>query len=219
VVEHFIDTGEYWDSRFKSEGRIWGEQPSKTAYLALALFRKQEVKKVLVPGSGYGRNTKLFATSGFNVTGVEISLIACGMAGTFDPLTRVVNNSVLELTDDTEIYDAVYCFNVMHLFREEQRKQFIGQCLKKTKVNGLLFFTVFSEKEESFGKGRKVEWNTFESKPSRPVHYFTADDLRSHFSGTEIIDTGLIDDPEDHGEGPHIHRLRYIYLRVNKNEI
>jgi SAM-dependent methyltransferase len=216
MTENLIDTSLYWDSRFKAEGMIWGEQPSKTAGMALDLFRGQDVNKLLVPGSGYGRNTRLFTASGFAVTGVEISPVACGIAAGFDPQTRVFNSSVLDMTDDTEIYDAVYCFNVLHLFREVQRKQFIGQCLGRIKANGLMFFTVFSEVEESFGKGQSVEWNTFESKPGRPVHYFTEEDLRNHFIAAEILDTGLAEDPEDHGEGPHIHRLRYIYLKVKK---
>ncbi|MCX6375275.1 MAG: class I SAM-dependent methyltransferase, partial [Armatimonadetes bacterium] len=78
---------------------------------------------------------------------------------------------------------------------------------------GLLFFTVFSEEEPSFGKGEKIEENTFESKPGRPVHYFTEYDLISHFSEFDVLETGLTKDPEDHGEGPHTHQLRYIVAR------
>jgi SAM-dependent methyltransferase len=211
------DAGEYWDSRFKTGGRIWGDHPSKSAYLALELFRKEKVKSILVPGSGYGRNSRLFSTHGFKVTGFEISPVACEMAITFDPETRLFNDSVLDMSADNTIYDAVYCFNVLHLFREEQRKLMVQQCIQKVKKNGLMFFTVFSEREKSYGKNRMVEWNTFESKPGRPVHYFTEQDLNNHFPDTEILDTGLIDDPEDHGEeGPHVHRLRYIYLSVKK---
>ncbi len=31
---------EYWNKRFMSEGLIWGEQPSETAYHAKELFLK-----------------------------------------------------------------------------------------------------------------------------------------------------------------------------------
>jgi SAM-dependent methyltransferase len=216
MTENSTDAGFYWDSRFQAEGMIWGELPSKTAYTALDLFRRQEVNNLLVPGSGYGRNTRLFSSSGFTVTGFEISRVACEIAAGFDPQTRVFNHSVLDMSADAGIYDAIYCFNVLHLFRKAQREQFIGQCLGKIKAGGLMFFTVFSELEESFGKGQSVEWNTFESKPSRPVHYFTEEDLLNHFIGADILDTGLVEDPEDHGEGPHVHRLRYIYLKVKQ---
>ena len=135
------------------------------------------------------------------------------MALEFDPLSGFFNASVLDMSFLPEKYDAIYCFNVLHLFREKDRKLFIDQCQERVKDNGLMFFTVFSEKESSYGQGKEVEKNTFESKPGRPVHYFTESDLKAHFKGMEILETGIMEDPEDHGaEGPHTHRLRYIYV-------
>ncbi|MDD5339097.1 MAG: class I SAM-dependent methyltransferase [Dehalococcoidales bacterium] len=206
---------EYWDTRYQAEGKIWGDSPSRTADYALKLFQANTVKSLLVPGSGYGRNTKLFSSSGISVTGVEISLAACGMALEFDPLTRVYQTSVLDMSRLSRKFNAVYCFNVLHLFREFDRKRFIRQCLDRTKNKGLMFFTVFSEKEPTYGKGASVEPDTFESKPGRPVHYFSDADLKAHFSMTTILETGLMEDEENHGEGPHTHILRYIYVRAN----
>jgi hypothetical protein len=31
----------------------------------------------------------------------------------------------------------------------------------------------------------------------------------------EIMETGITEDPEDHGGGPHTHILRYICVRAN----
>ena len=205
---------EYWDERFRAEGRIWGDTPSPTAHHALELFRQNNVRSLLVPGSGYGRNTRLFSQSGFRVTGVEISPLACEMSREFDPQTRVFNSSVLDMSFDTDEYDAVYCFNVLHLFCEKDRQLFIRQCTNKLKKSGHMYFTVFSDLETTYGKGREIERNTFESKPGRPTHYFTEDDLLEHFSDTEILETGMAEELEDHGEGPHTHTLRYIFIKA-----
>ena len=78
---------------------------------------------------------------------------------------------------------------------------------------GLVFFTVFSEEEPSFGRGEEVESNTYESRPGRPTHYFTEDDLREHFRDFEVIETGILQEPEDHGGQPHTHILRYILAK------
>ena len=136
------------------------------------------------------------------------------MAKKYDPNTRVYNASVLDMSFLSEKYDGIYGFNVLHLFREEDRKLFIKQCIDRAMNSSLMFFTVFSEKEESYGKGREVERNTYESKPGRPVHYFTVDDLREHFGNLEIIETGIAEDLEDHGEGQHTHVLRYICAKA-----
>jgi SAM-dependent methyltransferase len=207
---------EYWENRFITEGKIWGETPSRTAEYALQLFQQHDVKKLLVPGSGYGRNTRLFSASGIKVVGVEISEKACKIARSFDPATRIFNDTVLDMSFLAHNYDAIYCHNTLHFFREYDRQLFIDQCIRRIKKQGLMFFTVFSDKEESFGKGKQVEKNTFESKPDRPVHYFDEDDLKAYFKKMEVLETGIMEDPEDHGSGPHTHLLRYIYVRKTR---
>jgi len=203
----------YWDDRFRKEGYVWGTSPSTTVEHALTFFRKDNVKTVLVPGAGYGRNTRFFSSAGFKVTGVEISEVACGMAKNFDPQTIFYCRSALDMPLNFGIFDAVYCFNTLHLFLERDRKRFLEECTRKLKDNGLFYCTVFSEKEENFGKGKEVEKNTFESRPGRPAHYFTEDDLREHFKAFSVLESGMIQDRENHGEGPHTHVLRYIVAR------
>ena len=91
---------------------------------------------------------------------------------------------------------------------------FLQRCREQLKDGGVIFFVVFSDMEVSYGTGRMVEENTFESKPGREVHYYTEEDLVSEFRGLEIIATGMMEDPEEHGkESRHIHLLRYIYAR------
>jgi SAM-dependent methyltransferase len=203
----------YWDGRFKGEGRIWGSVPSVTAAYAEGIFRAGGVKSVLVPGAGYGRNADFFAEKGYSVTGIEISEEALRLARG-NPAVIYHQGSVLAMPFDSARYDAVYCFNVLHLFRSGDRAAFLSKIFDALGNGGIAFFVVFSEEEPQFGKGTKVEENTFESKPGRPVHFYTEPDLRDSFRAFEVMETGLRDDPEDHGEeGPHVHRVRYICAR------
>jgi SAM-dependent methyltransferase len=206
---------EYWDKRFQAEGKIWGDAPSRTAVHALEFFRQAGVKKILVTGSGYGRNTRLFSESGVEVTGIEISPSAYKMAQVLDPQSSFYNASVLDMSFLADIFDAVYCHSVLHLFREQDRKTFIRQCADRLAADGLMFFSVMSEKDPGYGKGAETENNTFESKPGRPVHYFSETDLKAHFKGMTVLETGIMEEQEDHGEeGPHVHPWRYIYVRI-----
>jgi len=202
----------YWNERFASEGGIWGMKPSKTAYYALKLFKNLNVRSVIVPGSGYGRNTKLFVEEGFKVVGVEISDDAVKLARKFDTKSKFYRKTALEIDSINGKFDAVYCFNLLHLFRKKERLLFIDKCNRILSNDGYAFFVVFSDKEISFGKGKKIEENTFESKPGRIAHYFTREDLLAHFKDFEVIEIGEMDDEENHGEvGEHIHHLRYVF--------
>ncbi len=202
---------EYWNGRFKEGGRIWGAGASATAAHAEQIFRSRGVKSILVPGSGYGRNAEWFVKMGYSVTGIEISEEALALAPPGSTV-KYIQGSVLDMpVDQGARYDAIYCFNVLHLFKEADRKLFIDKCRGALAENGLAFFVVFSEQESQFGKGRRVEENTFESKPGRPVHFFTHEDLVESFRGFSLLETGIVEDAEDHGaEGPHVHKVRYI---------
>jgi SAM-dependent methyltransferase len=205
------DQKNFWNKRFQTEGHVWGDQPSKTAVYAVERFRKNNVRKVLIPGSGYGRNSRVFSEAGFEVTGIEISETACHMAMAFDPSTKVYFGSVLNVPFNSTEYDAIYCFNVLHLFYDIERKLFLEKCCDQLRHGGLAFFSVFSEKEPTYGKAREVEKDTFESRLGRPTHYFTDADIREHFKNFEVVETGLMEDLENHSnEDPHTHILRYI---------
>jgi len=204
----------FWEERFRDEGKIWGDTPSRTAVYAIELFKKAGVRDVLVPGSGYGRNAGAFARAGFQVTGIEISTTAVTLARQNSPGVRYHHGSVSDMPFDDSMYDGIYCFNVLHLFRKNHRAEFLQRCREQLNDGGVMFFVVFSDREPSYGTGRMVEENTFESKPGREVHYYSTEDLVSEFRGLEIIATGMMEDPEEHGgEGRHTHLLRYIYAR------
>ncbi|MHA2036368.1 MAG: class I SAM-dependent methyltransferase [Promethearchaeota archaeon] len=204
----------YWNNRFSIEGKIWGELPSKSALYALEQFKNYKIKNILIPGSGYGRHTKFFSQNKYTVVGIEISKIAYEMALKFDPQTNFINDSVMNVGFIEETFDAIFCFNTLHLFMKNERHSFLEKCYYKLKRNGLVFFTVFSEKELSIGKGKELEYNTYESKKGRPTHYFTEEDLNTHFKDYVILETGIIDEKENHGEqGSHSHLLRYIFAQ------
>ena len=164
---------EYWEKRFLDGGKIWGDKPSKATIYALELFKKYDLNRILVPGAGYGRNTKLFTDANLKVVGIEVSESAISIAKNFNPKTQFFQGSVLDMPFDDERYDGIYCCNVLHLFLKDDRISFLKKCYEQLTAKGFVFFVVFSDKERSFGKGKRIEENTYESKPWRPTHYFT----------------------------------------------
>ena len=213
MTDHTEHMKDYWNGRFIREGQIWGDMPSRSAEYALELFQRNGVRRMLVPGAGYGRNTRLFSSNGFEVVGIEISEEAFRIAKKFDEKAKFYNRSVFDMPHDGE-YDALYCFNLLHLFLESERALLLSRCREKLREGGFAFFVVFSELEKSFGKGRRLEHNTFESKPGRAAHYFTEGDLLEHFRDFSLIESGIMEDTESHGEeGFHRHMLRYIFCR------
>jgi hypothetical protein len=43
------DHKKYWDAQFAKHDHIWGETHSKSAEIALSLFRRHKVNRILIP--------------------------------------------------------------------------------------------------------------------------------------------------------------------------
>jgi 2-polyprenyl-3-methyl-5-hydroxy-6-metoxy-1,4-benzoquinol methylase len=204
----------YWDAQFSKHHYIWGVTPSKSAEVALPLFRKHKANKILIPGSGYGRNSKLFSTAGFDVTGIEISEEACNLAREYDPATKIYSGSFLDDNFVQDSYEGMYCFNVLQLFLQADRISFIDRSAQMLIPHGVMFFTAISDQDESFGQGQEIEKNTFAVKPDKILHFFTLDDLKEHFKGFEILDVGSVEDHVTHTlYGLKRYEIRYIFVR------
>ena len=206
---------DYWNTQFSRHRYIWGESPSKSAGIALSLFGKYKINKILVPGSGYGRNSKLFSTSGFDVTGIEISEEACRLAQEYDPATKLYHGSFLDDDLVQGQYQGIYCFNVLQLFLKTDRIRFVHKSTQLLSPKGLMFFTGISDQDASFGQGEEVEENTFAVKPDKILHFFTLDDLKIHFEGFKILEVGDLEDQVSHTlYGLKSYRIRYILVCV-----
>jgi 2-polyprenyl-3-methyl-5-hydroxy-6-metoxy-1,4-benzoquinol methylase len=206
---------DYWNTQFSKHRYIWGDSPSKSAEIALSLFRKHEINRILVPGSGYGRNSKLFSTSGFDVTGIEISEEACALAQEYDPATKLYNGSFLNDGLVQGQYQAIYCFNVLQLFLKPDRIRFVRKSAQLLSPKGLMFFTGISDQDDSFGQGEEVEENTFAVKPDKILHFFTLDDLKIHFRGFKILEVGDLEDQVSHAlYGLKSYQIRYILVCI-----
>jgi len=200
---------EYWNQRFAQEGMIWGSTPSPTAFHAREIFRNFKLKSVLVPGAGYGRNTKVFSEE-FETYGIEVTPAAKEMAVKWDPQSHFILGSALDVVLDTQV-DAIYCYDVLHLFLEEDRRRLVHNCLQQLRIGGMLYFTCFSDEDKNMGCGKLLEPGTYEYKKGKYAHFFSEQDLRMHFKDTEIVEMGSTSEELNSPEGgTHTYILRFI---------
>ena len=61
---------EYWEQRFKKGGKIWSDNPSKSAIYATEFFQNYPIQNLMILGIGYGRNSRPFIEKG---TAVQIN--------------------------------------------------------------------------------------------------------------------------------------------------
>ncbi|MGM1021419.1 MAG: class I SAM-dependent methyltransferase [Bacillota bacterium] len=204
---------DYWEKRYRNEGMIWGSAPSQTTYHAIDIFRKHNIKTILVPGSGYGRNTKAFSSI-FQVDGIELSKDAVEIAMNWDQDTHFMQGSILSSIGRGKKYDAIYCFDLLHLFLSPERNILISNCIQKLNHPSLMYFTCFSDEDKNNGIGREIEEGTYEYKRNKFAHFFSEEDLREHFRGLEVIETGSTIETLHYRDNQNSeYTLRYIIVK------
>ena len=195
---------EFWESVFKNNEKMWGENPTDNAQTVLRLLQKQNITNLLIPGFGYGRNAKVFYAQGFKVTGIEISKTAILRAQKhFGKDVLIHHGSVTDMPFNTNQYQAIYCYSLIHLLKKADRIKLISACYKQLEPKGLMIFVALTVNDQRFRIGKEVESNTFQSPNGLNLYFYDKAAVIEEFGNFNIIDTSEINEPEENPTEKH----------------
>ncbi|WP_166704941.1 class I SAM-dependent methyltransferase [Bacillus albus] len=187
---------EFWESSFIEKQTMWGFEPTESAILTKKFFLEKNVKDILVPGIGYGRNAKVFIENGINVTGIEISKTAIDLAkqnGLED--VRMYHSSVNEMPFDNKLYDGIFSHALLHLLNGEERENFIKDCYNQLKPGGYLVFTTVSKKAPMYGKGKQLDKDYYEVMEGVKMFFYDSESVKNDFKKYGLVQVSEIDEP------------------------
>ncbi|WP_347375050.1 class I SAM-dependent methyltransferase [Aequorivita sp. Q41] len=187
---------EFWETAFKNNKKMWGENPADNAFTVLNLLQKHGVQKILIPGFGYGRNAKVFYDKGIAITGIEISKTAIDRAHKYfgDNLT-IHYGSVTNMPYSKIRYDAIYCYSLIHLLNKTERINLIDACYQQLQPNGLMVFIALSVNDKRFGMGKEIENNTFCSPQGLNLYFYDETAVCKEFGAYNLIEMTEINEP------------------------
>ncbi|WP_321519853.1 class I SAM-dependent methyltransferase [uncultured Bacteroides sp.] len=186
---------EFWEAAFKEKQEMWGFDPCDSAIVTLKLFRKNGIKKVLVPGFGYGRNAKIFIENGFDVTGIEISETAIALAKKhYGSDIKVYHGSVTNMPFDQELYDGIFCYALIHLLNAKDRIKLIHDCFNQLSIGGYMIFVAISKIDLRYEKGKKISKDTYETKHGIALFFYDSDSIKAEFGDYGLIEAKEINE-------------------------
>ena len=195
---------EFWEAAFSSHPRMWGEEATDNAKHVLKLFQAHQVKKVLIPGFGYGRNAKIFYEEGMEVAGIEISKTAIERGRKYFGKEVIIHHgTVTDMPFDQAKYEAVYCYSLLHLLDHNGRKKLIQDCYAQLTQGGLMVFVFLSVNDKRFGEGIEQSKNTFDSPNGLMLYFYDRESVKEDFGAFNIIALKEIHEPEDHPSETH----------------
>ncbi len=204
---------EFWENMFKKIGLLWQFEPANSAIHVRDLFLEYGFQKILIPGVGYGRNARSFVESGFNLTGIEISETAIQLARENKLDFPIHCGSVTQMPFDDQIYDGIYCYALIHLLNQNERRQFLRNCYNQLRQGGLMVFVSVSKNYKLFGQGKQVSNNRFRIKNGLDVFFYDSESIEKEFGKFGLVEYHEIDEPVKHLENEEPMKFWMIVCR------
>jgi SAM-dependent methyltransferase len=209
-----MNMAEFWESSFIEKQTMWGFEPSDSAILTKDFFIENKVKDILIPGIGYGRNAKVFIDNGINVTGIEISKTAIDLARQSGLDIGIYHGSVTDMPFDDKLYDGIFCYALIHLLNDSERKKLIEDCYNQLKPNGYMIFTTVSKKAPMFGRGKQLSKDRFETMEGVKIFFYDSDSVKEEFGEYGLVEFSEIDEPNKNRE--HKSSINFIIVKCKK---
>jgi len=188
-------TTEFWEEAFKDKQEMWGFEPAKSAVLTKDFFVEKGIKNILIAGIGYGRNAQIFRENGIEVTGIEISKTAIGLARKhYGTEITIHHGSVTDMPFDNNKYDGIFCYALIHLLDGNERAKLISDCYNQLSENGYMVFTAITKEAETYGQGKRIGKDRFEMFGGVKIFFYDRETIQEEFENagqfeiTEVIE-------------------------------
>ncbi|MFL8937315.1 methyltransferase domain-containing protein [Rossellomorea oryzaecorticis] len=192
---------EFWETSFIKNQTMWGFEPADSAILTKDYFKEKNVKDVLIPGIGYGRNAKVFMENGMDVTGIEISKTAIELARESGLEIPIFHGPVSDMPFDDRQYDGIFSYALLHLLSEEERVKFIRDCYAQLKPGGYMVFTTISKDAPMYGKGTQLGEDYFEIMDGVKMFFYDEDSIKRDFGDYGLLEVTEMMEPHKNAEG------------------
>ena len=207
---------EFWEESFIEKQMMWGLEPSDSAILTKDFFVEKNVRDILIPGIGYGRNAKVFIDNGINVTGIEISKTAIDMAKQNGVNINIFHGSVADMPFDNKLYDGIFSYALIHLLSKSEREKFIKACYNQLSPNGYMIFTTISKEAPMFGKGKQLGKDYFEIMEGVKMFFYDSDSIKQEFGKYGLIEISEIEEP--HKENKNKSAFKFSVIKCKKEK-
>jgi len=176
-----------WDKVYSSDSAFFGENPSDFAQMYYEEFNKLRVNRLLELGCGQGRDTIFFASNGLDVHAIDSSKIA--IENIYQKI-REKNISInLKYFDarkalpfGNNYFDVLYSHMFYNMYFTDQELRFLfTESSRVLKDNGLLNFSVRSDNDVLYNKGKKIGSNVYEINRFQ-IRFFTKLQIKSFLS-------------------------------------
>lgn len=203
---------------------LWKQEPIEFLPRHAAVFKQSGVKHILDVGCGDGRNAMFLLQNGFQVTGIDLSIVALTNALAWTKSLNVTGGTFVKIDIESfpwpfpeGSFDAVVCLDVFGQILELER--LVSNFHRVVKEDGYILVNLYTPRDDAFGMGVRLGDKSFLYKNTL-WRFFNEEDIRSIFNRFEIVSLEPLTwtDPPHPGyrDESHDHDSYVVLLRKAK---
>jgi len=201
-----------WNDIYKREfAGMWYPSESIVKFSARYLKRrlginkwqtKRKVTRILDAGCGLGRHVMFFQEQDYETYGLDISNEAVEIGNEWikskglKPTLKVGDITTIPFEND--YFDIVISHETLDHILFSHAKKVINEIKRVCSTGGYVYISLRSTKDSEFGRGEKVEHNTFVLQEGYEKgliqHYFDKNEIADLLNGFKIFDISLHED-------------------------
>jgi ubiquinone/menaquinone biosynthesis C-methylase UbiE len=178
-------------------------------------FKRDKQNKILDLGCGAGRHVCFLAEENFDTFGTDIS--KDGLAYTQEVLSRKKLQATLKVGSVSDIpfadehFDGIICYAVLYYCKAQEIKKAVDEIYRVLKPGGLVYLEVRNTDDYRYGKGEKIEDNTFiicednvkkcaYNESGMVMHFFLEEEIRQLFKCFSSVMIDRICESHENGQ-------------------
>ena len=129
------------------------------------------------------------------VTGIEISQTAIDLVHKhFGADLKIHHGSITEMPFDQNRYDGIYCYALIHLLDENERKKLIQDCLNQLSPGGYMVFAVATKDAPLYGQGTCIAKDRFQVHGGIKMFFYDKEIIQQEFGNAGLFEISEVDD-------------------------
>ena len=185
---------QHWQKTFDQKPEMFGAEPSDAARIAVEVFKKEGVRRILELGAGQGRDTLFYARNGFQVhaldyaqSAVETITAKARRLGLSAAITATQHDVRDALPFDDEMFDGCYSHMLFCMALTIRDLEFLSdEVWRVLKPRGLNIYTVRNTHDPDYGTGIHRGEDMYEVG-GFVVHFFSREKVMHLAKGYDIV--------------------------------
>ena len=95
---------------------------------------------------------------------------------------------------DTNHYDGIFCYALIHLLDEKERRRLVLNCYNQLEKGGYMVFAVVTKDAPIYGKGDFISEDRYEVHKGTPLYFYDEEAVIKEFGKVGLFEITKIND-------------------------